>query len=168
VAFSGRLLTLVIDRFGFPDGTSVVRELVLHPGASAILPILPDERILFVEQFRAPIGTSLLEIPAGKLEPGEDPLHCAQRELREETGYVADRWTKLSSVLTTPGFSDERIHLFLAEGLRCVSDRDAGEIERLVLLSANEAFDRLRDGLIEDAKTARALLTFDHRVSHPR
>ena len=158
--FSGGLLHVVVDRYKLPDGEIAVRELVLHPGAAAVLPILPDGRILLVEQFRAPVGKTLVEIPAGKLEPGETPLACARRELREETGYEADEFSAMFSILTTPGFSDERIHLFRADGLRRITDRDAREIDRVVLLAPAEAIARALDGRIEDAKTVLALVSF--------
>ena len=101
----------------------------------------------------------MLEIPAGKLEPGETPLQCAQRELREETGYEADSFTALFSFFTTPGFSDERIHLFRAERLCSMADHDDREIDRLLPLQPEEALQYVLDGRIEDAKTIIALLS---------
>lgn len=158
--FHGGLLHVVIDRLELPDGETIVRELVLHPGAAAILPLLSDDRLLLVEQFRAPVGDSLLEIPAGKLDPGEAPLACAKRELLEETGYTAERWTPMSTFVTTPGFSDEKIHLFLARDLAQIAQRDEREIDRLTVVPLADALHAIRDGAIQDAKTALAVLSY--------
>jgi len=133
------------------------RELVLHPGAAAILPVLGDGRVLLVSQYRRPVDQALWEIPAGKLEPGEDPLDCARRELREETGYTATDWRKLLTLYTTPGFSNERITLFLARDLTRSSERDATEIERCRAIELNEVVQMIREDGLRDAKTILAI-----------
>ena len=117
VGFSGRLLQVNIDTVTLPNGRETTRELIHHPGAVAIVPILDDGRMIFVKQYRYPVGTVMYEIPAGKLDPGEEPDVCAARELSEETGYSAQAWQKLTSIVTTPGFTDEVIHLYAARGL---------------------------------------------------
>ena len=107
--FSGRLLKVQRDHVTLPNGNDTTREYIRHPGAVAIVPVLPDGRVVLVKQCRYPLATLLWEIPAGKLDhgPEEDPAECAKRELSEETGYDAEHWQKLISIATTPGFSDE-------------------------------------------------------------
>ena len=100
-----------------PSGRTVVRQVVKHPGAVVILPQLADGRLLPIAQYRCAVGETVLEFPAGTLEPGEAPLACARRELIEETGYRADHWHALGTIYSSPGFCDERLHLFLASGL---------------------------------------------------
>jgi len=157
-AFSGTLIRLVVDRVELPSGASGSRELVLHPGGAAILPMLPDGRILLVRQYRHATGGALWEVPAGKLDPGEAPLDCAQRELLEETGHEAVEWREIASFFSSPGFSDERITLFLARNLRQTRETIPDEIE------VCRAFDRdalrgwIADGTLVDGKTLIALL----------
>jgi len=123
----------------------------------AIVPVLPNGDVLLVRQYRHAVRSNLWEIPAGKLEPGEDTLACAQRELREETGYVAERWVELMSFFTTPGFSDERITLFCAEGLTARSRLDDGEITALLPASPEAVLEMIAAGAIVDAKTILAI-----------
>jgi len=139
------------------------REVVLHPGAAAILPVLPDGRILLVQQDRPAVGERLWEIPAGKLEPGESPDNCARRELREETGHDADDWRKLCAIYTTPGFSDEHITIYLARHLRPVSQRDTAEIAAVAAVAPEEIEQRIAAGAIVDAKTIVAALWYLRR-----
>jgi len=157
--FTGKILRLVVDRVGFPDGSIASRELVFHPGAAAILPTLPDGRILLVSQYRHPALASLWEIPAGKLKPGEDTLACAKRELLEETGYAAAKWEEVMSFYSSPGFTDERITLFRACVLNKVSEPRLGEIESLRVIGLDETRRLVADGTICDAKTILAILT---------
>ncbi len=159
--FSGRILRLVVDRVALPDGREADRELVLHPGAVAILPILPDGKILLVRQYRHAVGGSLWEIPAGKLDvAGESPRGCAARELREETGYAASDWEEIFSFYTSPGFTDERIILFFASGLARASDPLPGEIDDQAEFAVEEAMEMISRGEIKDAKTILALAWF--------
>ncbi|HEX7546115.1 MAG TPA: NUDIX hydrolase, partial [Gemmatimonadaceae bacterium] len=120
--YSGRVISLDVDRVRFPDGTVGELEIIRHPGASAIVPCLSDPagddpQVLLLKQYRYAAGGTLYEIPAGRLEPNESPETCARRELLEETGCTAESLVRLTSMFTTPGFTDERIHLFLATGL---------------------------------------------------
>lgn len=147
----------MVDRVRLPNGSESTRELVLHPGAAAILPILPDGRIILVHQYRHPVGQSLWEIPAGKLESGEDPLTCAKRELLEETGYEAATWEELLSFYTSPGFTDERITLFLARDLTRVSEPRPSEITTCRAFESSELDHLVASGVIKDAKTILAL-----------
>lgn len=151
-----------------PDGRIVKREVVRHPGAAVILPILPDGRVLLARVFREIFGRYLIEAPAGKLERGEDPEEAALRELVEETGYRAGSITKLIDFYATPGFCDERMHVYLATELEERAQQlDDTEFIELLPLALDEALALIREGKIEDGKTISALLYYDafHRSS---
>jgi len=148
----------VVDRVRLPDGSILSREVVLHPGAAAVLPLLPDGRVFLVRQHRHAVGKSLWEIPAGKLEAGEESLSCAKRELLEETGCEAASWERISSFYTSPGFTDERMTLFLARDVESIAERSAGEISTVQAFEREEIDRLIREGAIEDAKTLLALL----------
>ena len=157
-AFTGRLLKVKVDQVRLPNGQPATRELIRHPGAVAILPVLPDGSLVFVKQYRYPIATVLYEIPAGKLEPGEDRAACGPRELSEETGYDAEKMTYLTSVVTTPGFSDEVIYIYVAEGLTLhQAHPDPDEFLNVEVLSPEKVKKMVLDGTIYDAKTLAAL-----------
>ncbi|MCA9257814.1 MAG: NUDIX hydrolase [Planctomycetales bacterium] len=145
-----------------PDGSSVARQIVLHPGAVAIIPVLDDGRICLIRNFRIAVGKTLLELPAGTLDRPEPPSQTARRELAEETGYLADRWRELPGFFMSPGILRERMHVFVAEGLReGPPHREAGEEIANHLVQADEALSMATDGRIEDAKTIAALLMWD-------
>ncbi len=118
----GRNFDFLVDEVELPSGHVTQRDIVRHPGAVAIVPILGDGRVALIRQFRYATGKTLLEIPAGTLEPGETPLECAKRELKEETGYEAEEFESLLSCFMVPGYSDEVIHFFVARSLRVVGD----------------------------------------------
>lgn len=162
--FQGRAVRLERDRVRLPDGTESVREVVRHPGAVVIVGLLADQRVVMIRQHRYCVGEALLELPAGTLEAGEDPLDCARRELAEETGYQSDDWTAVTSFYTTPGFTDERIHCFLARDLRPGAAGEADEDERIetVLMPLSAAQTMARRGELRDAKTMVALLLCRH------
>ena len=143
-----------------PNGKLAKREVAMHVGASAVLPIDGEGNVYLVRQFRAPIGEILLEIPAGKLDSvDEDRLLAAKRELKEETGLEAERWTHLCDTFTTAGFSNERISLYLARDLRAGESRpDEDEFLNLVKLPYEEALEMVLRGEIRDAKTQITLL----------
>ncbi len=165
---TGRVVALDVDEVRYASGHEGTMEVVRHPGASAVLPIAEtgssaDPHILLLRQYRYVPDDVLIEIPAGRLEPGEDPAECAARELREETGYRATTLTRLgpTAILTAPGFTDERIHLFMATGLRAgAAAREPDESITLVVYPLSEALDLVLRGAIHDAKTALALLYF--------
>jgi len=164
-AFEGKLLDLEVDRVRLSDGREVLREVVRHPGAAAILAWLPaegpepEERVLLLRQFRYPVGEALWEIPAGTLEEGETARSCAARELEEETGFRASELAALGTIRTSPGFTDERVHLFEARGLEEGAPRpDADERFERTAVSRREAVRMVRRGEITDAKTVCALL----------
>lgn len=162
-AYSGRVISLDVDEVRFPDGSTGSLEMVRHPGASAVLPILtPDDddpEVLLIRQYRYAADGYLYEVPAGRLDAGENPEQCAHRELREETGYTAERVERLFTMFTTPGFTDEKIHLFLATGLRTGdSEREADEFLELVPTRMSQALSMVEKGEIQDSKTALTLL----------
>ncbi|HMV32574.1 MAG TPA: NUDIX hydrolase, partial [Gemmatimonadales bacterium] len=120
--YAGRVIHLDLETVRFPDGSTGQLEMIRHPGAAAVVPMLddptaPDPRVLLIRQFRHAAGGVIWEVPAGRLDPGEQPEQCARRELLEETGMRASRLERLTTIYTTPGFTDERIHLFVAGGL---------------------------------------------------
>lgn len=162
--YNGRVINLDVDTVGFPDGSSGQLEMVRHPGASAVLPFLddpgdPDPRILLLRQFRHAADGYIWEIPAGRLDPGETPEACAKRELVEETGMRAGRVERLTTFYTTPGFTDERIHLFLAGGLEeGEHSREADEFMEVHPVRWSAALEMTQRGDIVDGKTLLALL----------
>jgi ADP-ribose pyrophosphatase len=161
--YSGRVLNLEIDTVHFPNGTVGELEIIRHPGASAVVPFLdsPDDddpRILLIRQYRYAAGDYLFEVPAGRLDPGEAPIACAERELREETGYSAAGLRELGGFFTTPGFIDEYIHVFLASGLRSgAPSHERDELITVEALSLQTALDFAARGRIIDGKTIVAL-----------
>lgn len=116
--YAGKIIKLRLDEVELPDGRHAEREIIEHPGAAAIVPLDADGQVRFVRQYRDAVQKELLEIPAGKLKPGENPKDCALRELEEELGITADRVTHMATFYSTPGFCDEVMHMFLAEDLR--------------------------------------------------
>jgi ADP-ribose pyrophosphatase len=157
-AFQGRMLKVFVDIAKLPNGRTSTREVVRHPGAAAVLAVLPDGRILLEKQYRYALDTVMYEVPAGKLDPGEEPEHCARRELAEETGYEAEQWEYLTSIATTPGFTDEVIHLYKATGLHQHGQHlDEDEALKLEAFTVDEIRAAVRDGLLYDAKSLAAL-----------
>ena len=158
---TGRVLNLDLDTVRFPDGSTGALEMVRHPGASAVLPFLDDAAdplVLLIRQFRHAADGFIWEIPAGRLDPGESPEECARRELREETGYSAGEYRPLTTIFTTPGFTDERIHLFAAHGL--VPGQHARERDEFVELHElrwSAVLAMAGRGDIQDAKTLAAV-----------
>lgn len=165
--FHGRIITVKEDQVELPDGRASTREVVLHPGAVALLPVDVADNIVMVRQFRYTVGEVLLETPAGKLEPGEDPLTCAGRELAEETGLAAHRLTCLTRFYTSPGFSNELIHLFLAEDLYEVraDTADDEEFIEVVRVPLPDAVAMVHDGRIKNAITVIAVLEAERRAA---
>lgn len=155
--FDGRVISLQVDTVELPDGSTGTREVVKHPGAVAVVAI-KDGRLLLVDQYRQALGRCELEIPAGKLEKGENPLEAAKRELQEETGYHGGQITHLHSFYTSPGFADEIIHLYLAEDLTGGElSLDDDEFIEVYEASFDEAQRFIAEGRISDAKTLLAV-----------
>ncbi|TQE92429.1 NUDIX domain-containing protein [Ureibacillus terrenus] len=159
--FKGKVVTLTVDDVILPNGKEAKREIVHHPGAVAIIPITRDGKIVFVEQYRKALERSIVEIPAGKLEPGEDPAVCARRELEEETGYGAGELTYLLSFATSPGFANEIIHLYVAKDLYKIEEKrtlDEDEFVSIIEATIEEAEEMIENRQIYDAKTAYGVL----------
>ena len=154
--FDGRLLKIYNDDVEIAGQVSW-REVVIHPGAAAIIPVTEKKEILFVRQYRYAVGKTLLEIPAGKLDAGENPDACAARELTEETGFSSAHIQKLGAICTTPGFCNETIHIYLADHLEQASQHlDPDEFLDVVKIPLAEVWTKIANGEIEDAKTLAA------------
>lgn len=157
--YRGRSVNFRVDEIRLPNGRQAVREYLDHPGAAAVVPFLDARRVVLVRQYRHPVGAHTLELPAGKLDPGESLLACVRRELEEETGYAAGRLTRLISYWPTPAFANEIIHIFVARGLRrgrCAPDED--ELIEPVVMPLAKAVGLIRSGKIKDSKTVVGLL----------
>jgi len=152
--FSGRIIKVRVDTVSLPDGQQSTREVVEHAGAVAVVALDNDHNIIMVRQYRKPVEMVLMEIPAGTMEKDEDPLLCAQRELREETGFSADHWERILSYYSTPGFTDEYLHIYLATGLTGGEiDLDQDEFVETVPIPLKEAWRMILAGEIEDGKS---------------
>lgn len=155
----GNFLEVRRDDVRLPDGAAATREYVVHPGAVAIVPLLDDGRLVLERQFRYPVGKVLLEIPAGKIDPGESTLACAQRELLEETGYQAREWARAGVVHNAAAYSTEGIEIWFARGLSAGTQRlDAGEFIELCLMSEAELERCAAAGELSDVKTLIGLM----------
>lgn len=155
LVFDGKLIKVFERKVLVNENREASREIVIHPGAVGIITLTREKKLIFVKQFRTPFEKELLEIPAGKLKKGEDPLVCAKRELLEETGFSGD-FEKIGTFASSPGFTNEIIHIFLCKNAFFYSNefKHEGEIEKVVLLDIEEAYKLLLRGEIEDLKTA--------------
>jgi ADP-ribose pyrophosphatase len=170
----GRVFDITVENVTFPNGFCVDLEILRHPGASAIVPLLDGNKVVMLRQYRHAIGDFMYEIPAGTFDGKEDPLVCARRELTEETGYTAETWDRLGAITPVPGYSDERIHLFLARNLTpAAQNLDQDELLEVYPLSLAEVAAMIMTGAIEDAKTIAGIffalnkLQMDQAVSRP-
>jgi ADP-ribose pyrophosphatase len=155
LVFEGVFLKLFVDQVRSADGHQGTREYLRHPGAVMIIPLLDAEHVLLERQFRYPLGRSIVEFPAGKIDAGEPPFECARRELLEETGYTARRWSYLGGLHNAIAYSDERIEIFLAEDLERGGDAalDAGETLEVFEAPWRQLLEWVRDGAVTDVKT---------------
>jgi len=152
--YKGKVVTLNLETVTLPNGATVELEVVRHPGAAAIVPMKDERTVILIRQFRLAAGGFIYEIPAGKLQPGEDPRLCAERELEEEIGYRAGTIERLETFFTAPGFTDEIMHLFKATGLTKTSQKlDHDEVLEVIEIPIEKAISQIRDGTIRDAKT---------------
>lgn len=157
----GKIFRLEREELEFPDLSPAVRDIIRHPGAAAVLPIDSDGNLLLIKQYRRPIGEITIEIPAGTLDQDEDPKVCAIRELREEAGFHAAKLSPLGEIVTAPGFCDERVVLFLAEGLAPDPlPPDDHEVIDLYPIALEDAIKEISDGTIIDAKTIIAIYRY--------
>ncbi len=151
---SGKVLKLDLDTVALPNGRTIELEILRHPGASAVVPLKEDGKVVLIRQLRHAAGGFIYEIPAGKLDPDEDPKDCAARELEEEVGYRAGSLELLTSIWTAPGFTDEVIHIYLGTNLEVGNQNlDQDEVLEIVEWPLEEAMSRILDGTIRDAKT---------------
>ncbi len=163
-AYTGRIINVDLDTVRAPDGSTMYLEMVRHPGAAAIVALVADVHaadpaVLLIHQYRCAANGKIWEIPAGVLEPGEAPEACARRELTEETGATANHFEHLTTVFTTPGFTDEKIHLFLATGITPGEPQHAAdEFIQVEARPFSKVIEMIRDGDIVDAKSITALL----------
>jgi len=156
--YSGVLLHVFEDTVELPDGNHSRREYIKHPGASLIVPVFEDGSVLMERQFRYPVDQVIDELPAGKLDADESPIDAAKRELAEETGYSANEWIELGTLMPCVGYSDERIHVFLARSLALVGQSlDDEEFIETFTVPFNELYESALDGRIQDAKTLIAI-----------
>jgi ADP-ribose pyrophosphatase len=166
--FHGRIIDLIIEDVEDTSGNIRKREIVSHPGGSTIIPLFDNGDVILVRQYRYPHKKFILEAPAGKLEPNEDPLTAAQRELQEETGYTADRYEKLTTLFTTPGFCNEVLHIYLATGLKKSTlgqDLDEGEQSLTVeLFPLSTVVEMIARGEIGDSKTIAGILLTERKL----
>ena len=163
--YQGRIVKLRIDQVRTLTGLEVIREIVEHPGAVAIVALDDRQRVVLVKQYRHAVRAMTIEIPAGTMEPNEDPLEAAQRELREETGFTADRFAPIGSIHPAPGWSTEHIHLYLATGLTPgPTATEPDESIELLRVPLPDAVDMIRSGSIDDGKSISALLLAQSRV----
>jgi ADP-ribose pyrophosphatase len=154
LAYDGHFLKVTRDRIKLPDGSESKREFIRHPGAVVILPLLADGRVLLERQFRYPNDRVFIEFPAGKIDPGEDPLATAKRELEEETGYTATEWNFVCTIHNAIAYSDEHLDIFLARGLtEGEAKLDEGEFLELFTATIPELLEMVRKGEITDVKT---------------
>jgi ADP-ribose pyrophosphatase len=153
----GVVFDLIVDHIEYPSGKESVREVAKHPGGAVVVPVFGNGDVLMIKQFRYPIQRVIYELAAGRLNPGEDPEHCARRELEEETGYTADRYERLTAFYTTPGFCTEKLHIFLATGLSRVAGGqklEEGEASiSAVTIPLGQALDMIASEEIVDGKT---------------
>lgn len=158
--FNGKIISLQVDEVELPNGKKAKRELIKHPGAVAIIALTDENKLVLVEQFRKPLEQTIVEIPAGKLEKGEEPAICAKRELEEETGYDCQSLELLNSFYTSPGFADEIVHVYIAKGLtkkENAAGLDEDEFVNLLEYTLEEAVQAIKEKRIYDAKTVFAV-----------
>ncbi len=166
--YVGKVFNLLVDHIEYPSGNRGKREVAEHPGGAVAVPILANGDIVLIRQFRYPMKKFLFELPAGKLDPNEDPEHCARRELEEETGFVSSSWEKLTAMYTTPGFCDELLHIYLARDVRESSKGqklEEGEMNLTVeIVPFPKAVSMIEHGEIVDGKSICGILLAERKL----
>ena len=167
--YVGKVFNLIIDEVEYPSGNRAIREVAEHPGGAVVVPLFSDGGVMLVRQYRYPIKKHVYELPAGKLDTGEDPQACAARELEEETGYVAGSFKKLTAIYTTPGFCSEQLHIFLASDLQRSTRGqrlEEGESDLTVeSMPLGRAIEMIERGEIVDGKTICGILLAERRLN---
>ena len=165
----GRVFNLIRENVTLENGVTTDMEFVAHPGATAIIPMLSESRVLLLKQYRHALRKYIWEIPAGTLDPRESEINCAKRELIEETGYSADQWQKLAEITPVPGYSDERIHIYLATELQPAEQNlDKDEIINVHEVEYSKALEMIKTGEIQDAKSIAGLFLAFNRLKENR
>jgi 8-oxo-dGTP pyrophosphatase MutT (NUDIX family) len=160
----GRVFKIVTENVTLPGGVTADIDILQHPGAAAIVPFKNDHQVILIKQYRHALRDTIWEIPAGTIDGGESAIHCAKRELVEETGFSSDKWEDLGFITPVPGYSDERVHIFMASGLiPAPQNLDEDEILDVHPIDFREAIDMIHRGEIRDAKTISGLLLAHHR-----
>ena len=163
--YEGRIFKLLRENVTLDNGVTVDLDIIHHPGASAMVPISGNDNVILIKQYRHAIGDFIWEIPAGTLDPNETPLECAQRELIEETGFSANTWQKLGEITPVPGYSDERIHMFLAADLLPAEQNlDKDEVLNVHEVPLDKAIEMIHKGAIQDSKTISGLFMATNRL----
>jgi 8-oxo-dGTP pyrophosphatase MutT (NUDIX family) len=165
----GRVFKLVRENVTLANGVTVDLDMIRHPGASAMIPMADKNTVILIKQYRHAVGEFIWEIPAGTLDPGETPFECAKRELIEETGFSANVWQKMGEITPVPGYSDERIHIFLAASLvRAKQNLDRDEMLNVHSVSVDDAIEMIHQGKIQDGKTIAGLFMATHWLKEKR
>jgi ADP-ribose diphosphatase len=167
IKFHGKVFDLRVDNIIYNSGNEGIREVAVHPGGAVVIAVKENGKIIFVKQYRYPLDKALIELPAGKLEKNEDPIHCAIRELEEETGYSSGKIEKLGSIFTTPGFCTEELHIFLSMDLKPGNhNREEGEFEMQIFeLSLDEIEGKIKAAEIKDSKTICGIYMYRNFLS---
>lgn len=160
IVYRGKVFNIIVDELEyFESGNNTIREVVEHPGGAVVLGLLEDQKIILIKQYRYPINEFIYELPAGKLDPGEDPKECAIRELEEETGFKPEKIELLSYIYTTPGFCNEKLYIYLAEKLQKVRQNlEEGELISVEFRTIDEAVEMIIKGEIVDAKSIAGIM----------
>jgi ADP-ribose pyrophosphatase len=162
IIYNGKVFNVIVDDVEYESGNYLIREVAEHSGGAVIFAVFPDEKIILIRQHRYPINKFIYELPAGKLNPNEDPLDCAKREFEEETGYKANKWQKLTAIYTTPGFCSEQLHIYMAQDLYPAENGrnlEEGELTMtLEILPLEKVIEMIKNQEIVDGKTISGVM----------
>jgi len=164
--YEGKVFNIIVDQIEYPSGNRGLREVIEHPGGAVVLALFPNKKIILIKQHRYPIDKVLYELPAGKLGRGEDPAHCAARELTEETGYVAGNLEKITAIYTSPGFCSECLHIYLATDLKFTEQNleEGEEHIEVEIIPIDKAIKMIKQGEIVDSKTIVGIMLGQQRL----